>query len=197
MMNKHHPMPKVELEEAAQGHDLFVAPGSELQLDDARDHAAAAGWLPPDLVYDWPSDDARRQIFVRRQDLYDAMQSLEASAARATGQDDWASGVREAWAKLDSALWRHISEIEEPDGLFAEVIDSAPHLASVVDELRKDHDDLVTGCQSAQEATEKDEFDAGEVRRLVLGILGRLTIHRQRGSELLFDTYNVDLAAAD
>ena len=196
-MSKHHPTPKLELEEAAQGQDLFRAPGGDLQLDDARDHAAAAGWLPPDLVYDWPSVATRRQIFVRRQALYDAMLSLEANATRATGREDWASGVRGALIDLDNAMHRHIDEIEGPGGLFAEVIDRAPHLASVVVELREDHDDLVTGCQNAIEAIETDEFDAGEVRRLVLGILGRLTTHRQRGSELLFDTYNVDLAAAD
>lgn len=196
-MSRHRPTPKHELEEAAQGHDLFRAPGGDLQLDDARDQAAAAGWLPADAVYDWPSVDTRQQIANRRRDLYESMRRLETSAARASGQDDWASGVRQALANLDSALRRHISEIEEPDGLFTEVIDRAPHLASAVEELRKDHRDLVAGCRSALEEIETDRFDVGQVRWSVLGILGRLAIHRQRGSELLFDAYNVDLAAAD
>ena len=196
-MSQHPPTAKHELEEAAEGTEFFRTPGGDLQVEDARDQAEAAGWLPPDVVYDWPSVDTHRQVIIRRQDLYNAMRGLEASAARATGQDDWADGVRDALTVLDSALQSHVAEIEGPNGLFAEVIDRAPQLKPDVDMLRLEHRDLVTGCRNALEAVGSAEVDARAVRRKVLSILGRLTIHRQRGAELLFDAYNVDLAAAD
>jgi hypothetical protein len=185
------------LEEAAEGTEFFRTPGGDLQVEDARDQAEAAGWLPPDVVYDWPSVDTHRQVIIRHQDLHNAMRGLEASAARATGQDDWADGVRDVLTVLDSALQSHVAEIEGPNGLFAEVIDRAPQLKPDVDMLRLEHRDLVTGCRNALEAVGSAEVDARAVRRKVLSILGRLTIHRQRGAELLFDAYNVDLAAAD
>lgn len=196
-MSQHPPTPQHELEEAAEGTEFFRTPGGDLQVEDARDQAEAAGWLPPDVVYDWPSVDTHRQVIIRRQDLYKAMRGLEASAARATGQDDWAECVRDALTVLDSALQRHVAEIEGPDGLFAEVIDRAPHLQPEVDMLGLEHRDLETGCRDALEIVGSADVDPRAVRRKVLRILGRLAIHRQRGAELLFDTYNVDLAAAD
>jgi hypothetical protein len=35
------------------------------------------------------------------------------------------------------------------------------------------------------------------MRRRILRILGLLSMHRQDGAELLFDTHNLDLAAGD
>lgn len=196
-MRQHPPTPQHELEEAAEGTAFFRTPGSDLQVEDARDQAEAAGWLPPDVVYDWPSVDTHRQVIIRRQDLYNAMRALEASAARATGQDDWADEVRSALTVLESTLQRHVTEIEGPNGLFAEVIERAPHLEPDVDRLRKEHRDLVIACDDALEIVRSGDVDVEEVRRQVLSTLGRLAIHRQRGSELLFDTYNMDLAAAN
>jgi hypothetical protein len=36
-----------------------------------------------------------------------------------------------------------------------------------------------------------------QVRRRVIALLGRLAIHRQRGSDLVYEAYNVDITAAD
>jgi hypothetical protein len=35
------------------------------------------------------------------------------------------------------------------------------------------------------------------VRRRVVNLIGRLTLHRQAGSDLVFEAYNVDIAASD
>lgn len=195
-VTQHDPIPKNDLEEAAQGQDLFRSPGADLHVEEARDQAEASGWLPPDAVYDWPSTDLRRQVVNRRQLLYDAMQRLETSVARASGLEDWAEQVTKALASLGAALKRHIEEIEAPDGLFPEVIDMAPHLVSSIERLRREHEDLSTGCQAALDMV-NEGVPASEVRRRVLAILGRLAIHRQRGAELLFDAYNVELTAAN
>ena len=152
-------------------------------------------WLPAGADSDGPSAETRHQIVSRRQDLYDAMQALESSVARASGQTDWFIAVDLALCNLEAALDRHVSEIEAPDGLFDEVIDRAPHLASDVQRLRQDHDELLASCRSASYLL--SQLSPEELRRKVLGMLGRLAIHGQRGSELLFDTYNVDLAAAN
>jgi len=195
-MSHHEPIPENELEEAAQGQDLFRAPGADLQIEQARDQATASGWLPPDVVFHWPSTDSHRQIINRRQDLYDAMRRLETSVARASGQEDWNEVVREALTNLDSALLRHVNEIEASDGLFSEVVETAPQLSSHVERLRQEHDDLIAACRTALDMASRG-VSAEEIRRKVLVVLGRLTIHRQRGAELLFDAYDVDLAAAN
>ncbi len=195
-MSQHAAIPINELEETAQGHDLFRAPGQELLLGQARDQASASGWLPAEVAGDWPSAETYRGIVARRQDLYDAMRRVEASAARASGLDDWAEAVGAALVILQTALERHVAETEADDGLFAEVIERAPHLTSRVEALRKEHVDLLSSCRTAFDLV-SGESDVAQVRRRVLGILGTLIRHRQRGSELLFDTYNVDLAAGN
>lgn len=197
-MTQHHPTPDSELEEAAQGQDLFRAPGNELQIDQAREQAEASGWLPPDRVFDWPGADTHREIVDRRQELYRAMQRLESSLARASGQTDWADQVRDALSGVDAALHRHVAEIETASGLFAEVVDRAPHLASVVDSLRREHEEMIEGCKAVLDSMSEDrELDPDRIRGEALKVLGQLAVHRQRGAELLFDAYNIDLSAAD
>ncbi len=196
MSQRATPTPMVDLEEAAQGHQLFRAPGDQLHREQAADQADAAGWLDPDVVYDWPAADERRRIVDRRQDFYDAMRRLELSAALPTGRDDWCQQVDAALAGLQQELVRHISEIEAADGLFVDIIERTPRLTSQVEDLRAEHVELTEACQGALEAITA-KAPVSEIRRRVVGILGRLVVHRQDGAELLYESYNVDVSAGD
>lgn len=150
----------------------------------------------PDVEVEWPSAETKRGISSRRQELYDAMQKLESRIARASGRDRWADEVNDAVTALHTALQHHVLEIEAEDGLFVDVIRHAPHLAPEIESLRRDHEDLLVSCRMASGLI-ADWAAPAEIRRKVLGILGRLAIHRQQGAELLFDAYNVDLTAGD
>ena len=163
-----------------------------------RDHAVASGWLPADIVGDWPSLDARQLIVDRRRSLYEAMQELEAAAARASGQPDWRDEVESALTALMTALDHHVAEIEAPNGLFDEVVDRAPHLQPRVTSLREDHERLRKACRNALDTARiRPGPTAGAMRRKILTVLGRLSAHRQDGAELLYDAHNVDLPAGD
>lgn len=197
MTSENLPNPDSELEEAAQGHDLFRAPGRDEQLDQAREQAEDSGWLPPEVIYDWPSAESHRRIATRRRDLYEAMQLVEAKAARASGQEDWTEQVEQALANLEAALEHHVEEIEAENGLFAEILDRAPHLQSAVSSLRDEHDAMLSVCRDALDFAASGGSAPKVLRRKVLDILELVTIHRQTGAELLFDTYNVDIAAGD
>jgi hypothetical protein len=186
----------LEVGHGAQTQESFGAPGEDHVTGRASNEATVLGWLPPDVSGDWPSPETHQGIVDRRKDLYDAMQRLESSVARASGQDDWAVVVADALQIMHDALQRHVIEIEADNGLFAEVVGRAPGLASDVAILRNDHEDLLFSCREAGELVANWSAPA-EIRRKVLGLLGRLAIHRQRGAELLFDAYNVDLGAGD
>ncbi len=194
----HVPNPVEDLEEAAQGQELYRAPGRQVLLDQAKEEAEAAGWLPSEAADRWLPVDTRRQITERRTDLYDAMQRLEAANARAAGRPQWAEGMREALENLDRALQRHVAEIDTNGGLFSEVLVQAPQLAPAIENLSKEHEDLIRRCRAALEVLGVSHREApADLRRKVLGILGRLALHRQNGAELLYDAYNVDLATGD
>jgi hypothetical protein len=194
----HVPNPLEDLEEAAQGQDLYRAPGGHLLVHQAIEEAEASGWLPSEVADGWPPDDTRRRITERRIDLYEAMQRLESANARAAGRPHWAEDMRGALENLGKALQRHVAEIETNGGLFSEVLAQAPQLAPVIEDLRKEHEELMRRCRAALEIVDDWGRDAGsELRPKVLGILGRLALHRQNGAELLYDAYNVDLATGD
>lgn len=193
----HVPNPTEDLEEAAQGHDMFRAPGRDLMFEEAREAAEEARWLPTHVTHDWPAVDMRRQITARRIDLFEAMQRLESANSRAAGQAGWVDEMRQALQNLDRALDRHVTEIEADGGLFGEVLSKTPHLAHAIEDLREEHEDLVQGCRAALAGVDGAETDTSRLRRKVLGLLGRLAVHRQSGAELLYDAYNIDLAGGD
>jgi hypothetical protein len=184
-------------EESAQGQDLYRAPGGNELLRQAREQAEASGWLPDEVMSDWPTAETQQQIVNRRQELYDAMRALEASAARASGQADWHQTIASALRALQTALDRHVAQVEATDGLYAQVLGHAPRLAGEIASLREEHEHIETSCQSAVDLAAGGDVEPATLRRKIIGILGRLAIHRQRGSELLFDTYDVDIAAAN
>lgn len=193
-MSPAHPTPEHELEEAAQGHDLFAAPARDLHIEDARDQAEASGWLPPEVVYSWSAPDTHGAIVRRRKDIYDAMLRLEGSLARPSRLDDWRQEVAAALKGVEETLRRHVAEIESSRGLFAEVLDRSPRMSSTVEGLRDEHSRLA-GLTETALATARSEGagDPSQLRVQAMDVIDLLVTHRQTGAEMLFDAYNVDL----
>jgi len=185
-----------DLEESAQGHDLFRAPGHEHLMAQAREQAEASGWVPPRVAETWPVDDHRTAIAKRRQRLYDAMRQLEWAAARASQQHDWLEIVSGASVELKQALDEHVEQTEGAGEFLEDLVSQAPRLAADADLLRREHRALVSSCERLQSTT-RSALDIGGIRRSVLVLLGLIVEHRQRGAELLYDAFNVDLGDGD
>lgn len=184
----------LEQEEAAQGQDLFRAPGAAHLAEEAQDQAEASGWISDDAV-DWPAVETKDQVARRRRDLYEAMRRLEAAVARPSGLADWRIEIEAALTDLDRSLQDHIAQIEGPDGLFVEILNQAPHLEPIVETLRKEHRGLAEACHDA--LGRAADWSPQRLRRRVNVLVVRLALHRQTGAELLFDAYNVDIAGGD
>jgi hypothetical protein len=137
----------------------------------------------------------------RRRDLFEAMIELEIVVAGPSASEGWLSRVYESLSDLVKALQAHIDEVEGPDGLLAQIIDEAPRLSAETDEFRREHVELLEACERTRKAILGARLVADgaseTVRRHVTPLLGRLTAHRQRGSDLVYDAYNVDIAASD
>lgn len=144
-----------------------------------------------------PTPERRQRIAGRRQDIYEVMQRLEASAARPSGADDWRQQLDAALAALEESLKRHTAEIEAADGLFDDVTVRTPNLAPVVADLRDEHTQMAKACSEARGLVAREASSTQKIREAVLELLGQLVVHRQRGAELLYDSYNLELAAGD
>lgn len=144
-----------------------------------------------------PSQGSPLQLAqVRRFRLREAMQALEDAIGRPAAASSWADEVEAELVELGAALAAHIDEVESPAGLLEEIIEVAPRLSVYVDIIRVEHSELVAAWDAALGAL-REAAGAQEVRRRVTGLLGRLARHRQRGSDLVYEAYNVDIAAGD
>jgi hypothetical protein len=135
---------------------------------------------------------------VRRVELHDAMTGLETQLARASGSEAWCGNVETALAELGAALDAHIHDVEDPEGLLGRVVDEAPHLAAEAAALTEEHHQLSAARYRALATLRQPGMpDPALVRRRLTTLLGRLALHRQRGAELVYDAYSVDIGTGD
>jgi hypothetical protein len=136
----------------------------------------------------------------RRAGFRDAMGDLERTvAAPAPGRiDEWVNGVRYALEALRDVVDHHVFATEAPGGFLDEIIDTEPRLANQANRLREEHGEIIDAISAASARLRAgtsfapDEWvDAMRDRLLVL--LGTLARHRQRGADLVYEAYAVDI----
>lgn len=149
----------------------------------------------PDLEDPAGSGDLGR-IRARRNDLRQAMEYLEFTVAGASTVERWGDQVEAALYRLKDALHSHIDATEGPGGLLASIAETAPRLAAELGELGAEHQDLTAALERAFRSL-AEPIDPRLVRRRVVALLGRLALHRQRGADLVYEAYHVDIGAGD
>jgi hypothetical protein len=138
----------------------------------------------------------RRAARARRERLHHALVELEEALTAPVSREGWLTRVRTAIAGMRETLLDHVAESESPDGLLAQITDVSPWLGPRVGQLRDEHDDLVatadTLVEAAARASGPDDFaDAA------WALLERVSRHRRRGADLLYDAYALDVSAGD
>lgn len=138
-------------------------------------------------------DEVRR----RRAELRDALSRLEAALAAPTpGRiDEWVTLVRTRLQQLAADVAEHVSVTEGPDGVYDDVVATAPRLARAVDQLRHDHEvihKLLDHCTSLVDTAHVDD-DIMDIRESATDLMFRLVRHRQRGSDLMWEAYANDI----
>lgn len=146
------------------------------------------------------ADGRLEEVRDRRAKLRETLVDLENALSLAAGRpEQWSSAVAETLGRLVEALERHVTMTERHDGLFAQVLDESPRLAAKVERLRTDHDDLRddTADLIGRCGTVTDEDAVQTVRSDALDLINALARHRQHGADLLYEAYEVDIAASD
>jgi hypothetical protein len=140
-----------------------------------------------------------RRAYLRR-----ACRDLEAalSAPPAGCPDErarWAREVTSAAARTCDAFAAHISITEGRDGLFEQVRSEAPRLEGALRRLHREHDALsaqlaagLAQLETSQVET-PDEAALRRAREHLTSALAGLSRHRQRGSDLLHQAYDIDI----
>lgn len=187
-----------ELEESAEGTDYFETPGSDIQTAEARDQAVEYTSGNPEEVQ--PSGRVEKAR-TRRHSLAATMTNLEKVSSSPAAAEGWHRGVSEALDELRLALGEHIVVTEGDEGLLDEILSTEPRLATEVGLIKAEHEELEEALDRAyltvEGALEIGSDDPEPVRRRVMTLLGRLSLHRQRGADLVYEAYNVDIATGD
>ncbi len=109
----------------------------------------------------------------------------------------WVAGVHRCTEQLKVALNRHIAEAEGTEGIIKQIKDDAPGLTSHADRLIADHTTLVKMTADVLDLVvgldDPNPDEADVLRDATLELLGQLSRHRQRGVDLVYDAYDLDI----
>ncbi|MCP5028086.1 MAG: hypothetical protein GY929_17560 [Actinomycetia bacterium] len=130
----------------------------------------------------------------RRMALGEALAGAESRAAAPAGAASWRDNLAEALALVGAALDDHVDEVEAGDGLLSELRAAEPRLIHAVDTIEAEHPPLVAAVASARNRVASSSAGVDEVRAEVLDVLAAISRHRQRGADLVYDAYNVDIS---
>lgn len=132
----------------------------------------------------------------RRAELRESMSELELALAAPTVADErqWADRVHRALTDLAADFRVHVEITEGAEGLYNEVLQTAPRLSEAVTHLTREHaivKEQLTDLLSLAAAAAGPDIDT--LRERGTALLGVLVRHRQRGSDLVYEAYEVDI----
>ena len=139
----------------------------------------------------------------RRADLRDALVDVEQAISRpAVGREpEWTKGVVLRLEGLAHAIQEHVEITERPEGLYDEISTKAPHLATKIDRLREEHPVLRDRTQvlltKLQTTAIGPAWPLDEARDDLQRLLGQIVRHRQLGSDLVWEAYNLDIGGIE
>jgi hypothetical protein len=130
------------------------------------------------------------------------MHSFQHAVAVAPHDPGWRTHVGELLSGLRRAFAEHVGVTEGPNGLYHELLDEAPRLASGVHGLVREHENLLAAMEGLHARVSADEYtgepeistrDIDQVRGWARDLLRELYEHRQRGADLVYEAYGTDI----
>ena len=135
-----------------------------------------------------------------RAELGESMAALDAALALPVGLGVlWRRRVRAALTELAHDLRDHRAVTEEPGGLYADAVARAPRLASLAKLQMDEHLDFIEVVErllGEREAGLRDPAAVASHREAATDLVGRIVRHRQRGADLIYEAYEVDIGGS-
>ena len=140
----------------------------------------------------------------RRATLHEALVGLEvAISSPAAGRiPDWTALVAKEVTSVRDAFDQHVFVTEKPGGLYEEVLMRAPRLDGTLKRLRDEHPEISASIEQMLDRLEHTEIGGPEwsledARDDLQRFIGRIIRHRQRGADLVWEAYNVDIGGTE
>jgi hypothetical protein len=143
--------------------------------------------------------DSLEAVRARRGDLHRALLDLEqALAGAAPGRAQaWADSVRATLVRVRETFAAHLDVTEGAGGLYQEVLAHAPRLAGAVNRLQHEHAEIADALDEVDrrlaDPMSDDESWVESIRTAAVTLMGLLVRHRQRGADLVYVAYDVEI----
>lgn len=130
-----------------------------------------------------------------REDIVEVMVDVEGALAGPVGSDvqGWNDSVAKPLRRLRDAFDAHCAVTEGEDGLFEAILLDAPRMQAKVRRLEVDHKSITAALSSLVDALAGADLDPEAVRVEATELLGQLARHRQRGADVVYDAFSVDI----
>lgn len=139
------------------------------------------------------------KVRAHRAELRDSVAAVDTAIAEPIARSAmWRERVRAALAELAHDFQEHILLTEGDGGLYANIRASSPRLATPADRLQAEHGELEPRIEELLALLDKEEpiVDLLGFREDVTTLIGRLVRHRQKGSDLVYEAYDVDIGGS-
>jgi len=140
----------------------------------------------------------------RRATLHDALVHLEIaiSSPAAARIPEWTALVTKEVIGVRDAFDQHVMVTEKPGGLYEEIITRAPRLDGTVRRLKDEHPEITEKVAEMVERLEKatiggPEWPLDDARDDLQRFIGTVIRHRQKGADLVWEAYNVDIGGTE
>lgn len=127
----------------------------------------------------------------RRIELRDAIAELERSVSMASSGSGWRRSVEESLAGLRAAIDAHVTEVEGPEGLLAQLTADAPRLSNEVELMKREHARLLVDTDVI--LADVEDAEPVDIRDRAMSLLRDLVTHRQTGADLVYEAYSTDI----
>jgi esterase/lipase superfamily enzyme len=109
--------------------------------------------------------------------------------------DGWSRGTGIVLEALDQLLRTHLRQTEGPEGLFADVTESSPHLIHEVETLRAEHAELRAELDRVVLVARdiRADVEIESVQDSIHAISRAMARHLDREDDLVWRAYDVDL----
>jgi hypothetical protein len=123
------------------------------------------------------------------------MQRVELAAAAPAAKGSWIRELAQNLRQLEVAFDQHIRDVQSPSGLLDQIVDQAPRLQRSVEASKADHAAVAEAVKQAVALAGADDAAdrVDEVREATMAALVALARHRQKGADLIYDAYDVDI----
>jgi hypothetical protein len=140
------------------------------------------------------------QVRGHRSELGESMAALEAATSLPVGLGAlWRRRVRAALTELAHDLRDHVELTEADGGLYPDILATSPRLAHGVQQQVEDHRwflEEVERLLAERDEGLRDEASLAAHREAATALVHRMVRHRQRGSDLIYEAYAVDIGGS-